>query len=138
MGGIKRGLIRLAAFTILASPAAAHHASAPHFDRSKPITIEGVVTQFRLVNPHAYLYLDVTDADGNVDVLVAINSTDSITVSMGSGATAFGPPQSYAAGNGPSDIALADFNDDGLLDFVVSNRHAGAVTVSLNRSPPGS
>lgn len=44
----------------------AHHSSAPHFDRNKPIEISGVVTRFRFVNPHAYLYLDVTDADGKV------------------------------------------------------------------------
>ena len=43
----------------------AHHSAAPHFDRNQPIEIEGVVTRFRFVNPHAYLYLDVTDADGN-------------------------------------------------------------------------
>lgn len=44
----------------------AHHSSAPHYDRSKPIEISGVVTRFRFVNPHAYLYLDVTDKNGEV------------------------------------------------------------------------
>ncbi len=44
----------------------AHHSSAPHYDRSKPIEISGVVTRFRFVNPHAYLYLDVTDENGEV------------------------------------------------------------------------
>ncbi len=43
----------------------AHHSAAPHFDRNKPIEIEGVVTRFRFVNPHAYLYLDVTDENGD-------------------------------------------------------------------------
>jgi hypothetical protein len=61
----KRGLLAMLA-TLLSVPVVAHHASAPHFDNSKPISIEGVVTKFRLVNPHAYLYLEVTDADGNV------------------------------------------------------------------------
>lgn len=42
----------------------AHHAAAPHFDSSKPVTIEGVVSDFKLVNPHAYLYIDVTDENG--------------------------------------------------------------------------
>jgi hypothetical protein len=57
----------LAALVVLAAGTAfAHHASAPHFDNTKPVSIEGVITEFRLVNPHAYLYLDVMDADGNV------------------------------------------------------------------------
>lgn len=49
-----------------ASTIQAHHSSAPHFDRNKPIEISGVVTKFRFVNPHAYLYLDVTDENGEV------------------------------------------------------------------------
>lgn len=58
----------LATFVVLAAgTAAAHHAASPHFDNSKPVSIEGVVTEFKLVNPHAYLYLDVTDGDGNTE-----------------------------------------------------------------------
>lgn len=61
-------LLSLATLFVLAtSPAVAHHSSAPHFDRNSPVVIEGVVTEFKLVNPHAYLYLDVTDTDGNVE-----------------------------------------------------------------------
>jgi hypothetical protein len=44
----------------------AHHSSSPHFDSNKPIVLEGVVTEFKFVNPHAYIYLDVTNADGSV------------------------------------------------------------------------
>lgn len=50
----------------LMQPAIAHHSSSPHFDPNKPIVLEGVVTEFRFVNPHAYLYLDVTNADGSI------------------------------------------------------------------------
>jgi hypothetical protein len=35
-----------------------------HYDSSKPITKEGVVTEFRFTNPHGILMLDVTDARG--------------------------------------------------------------------------
>jgi hypothetical protein len=51
---------------LVAGPVTAHHSNAPHFDSTKPITLVGVVTMFRLVNPHAYLYFDVTGADGKV------------------------------------------------------------------------
>lgn len=47
-------------------PAVAHHSSSPHFDANKPIQLEGVVTSFKFVNPHAYLYFDVSNADGSV------------------------------------------------------------------------
>ena len=47
-------------------PAYAHHSSNPHFDPNKPIELEGVITEFKFVNPHAYIYFDVNNADGSV------------------------------------------------------------------------
>lgn len=38
----------------------AHHSSAPHFDNTINITVEGVVTDWKMVNPHGYVYFDVT------------------------------------------------------------------------------
>ncbi len=63
-----RGIIGIALTLALgATVAEAHHSSAPHFDRNSPVEITGVVTRFRFVNPHAYLYLDVTDENGDVN-----------------------------------------------------------------------
>ena len=45
----------------------AHHSNAPHFDNTKPVSIEGVITEFKFVNPHAWVYLDVTSDDGTVN-----------------------------------------------------------------------
>ena len=42
----------------------AHHASGPFYDSDKPIEIKGVVTRFVFRNPHAALFLDVTDDSG--------------------------------------------------------------------------
>ncbi|MEM9208608.1 MAG: DUF6152 family protein [Pseudomonadota bacterium] len=65
MKGFRRIRHTLTVVALLgAASAFPHHSSAPHFDRSKPVEIEGVVTRFRFVNPHAYLYLDVTDESG--------------------------------------------------------------------------
>ena len=50
----------------LAAGAYAHHSAAPHFDMDNPVTVEGVITELRLVNPHAYVYFDVTDDTGEV------------------------------------------------------------------------
>jgi hypothetical protein len=50
---------------LVAAPAAAHHGIGT-FDTKREITISGAVTGIDFVNPHAYLYLDATGADGKV------------------------------------------------------------------------
>ena len=47
-----------------ALPSQAHHSSAPHFDRDTEIVLEAVVTEFRFVNPHSYVYFDVVNDAG--------------------------------------------------------------------------
>ena len=44
-------------------PAAAHHSTAM-FDASKTVTLSGTVKEFKLLNPHSWLMLDVADAQG--------------------------------------------------------------------------
>ncbi len=51
---------------LLVTAAQAHHSFAPHFDATKPVDITGVVTEFEQRNPHAYLHVRATDADGRV------------------------------------------------------------------------
>src|SRR5262247_2680214 len=41
-----------------------HHSPAALYDLAKTISIEGVVTDYRLINPHVRMYIDVTDASG--------------------------------------------------------------------------
>jgi hypothetical protein len=51
-------------FALLPVPVGAHHGTNQSYDRSAPITVEGVVTEFRYKNPHPQLFIDVTDKDG--------------------------------------------------------------------------
>jgi hypothetical protein len=44
----------------------AHHAFAAAFDENKPINLQGTVTKVELVNPHAWIWIDVKGADGKV------------------------------------------------------------------------
>jgi hypothetical protein len=55
-----------AAASIFSMPVLAHHSFAAEFDRTKPVTLEGVVTKVEWQNPHTRLYVDVTDASGQV------------------------------------------------------------------------
>jgi Family of unknown function (DUF6152) len=62
-------------FIILAAlgstiPAAAHHSFAAQYDGSNPVTLRGVVTRLDFMNPHALLYLDVTEASGRTTAWV--------------------------------------------------------------------
>ena len=63
---MKTTLTTLVCLLLLTQSATAHHSSSPHFDAEKPIVLEGVVTEFKFVNPHAYLYIDVSDENGTV------------------------------------------------------------------------
>jgi hypothetical protein len=58
--------LRLAAAcaAVLAAGAASAHHGFGNFDRSREITLEGTVTKIDFVNPHAYVYFEITNADG--------------------------------------------------------------------------
>ena len=47
-------------------PLVAHHGTNISYDRSKPVTMQGTVTEFRFANPHPQLFVDVKDSSGNV------------------------------------------------------------------------
>jgi hypothetical protein len=53
------------AILLAAGSALAHH-SPIVFDRTRQITLDGVVTEFRWANPHSWIHVDVTDGDGKV------------------------------------------------------------------------
>src|SRR5262245_38735689 len=52
---------------LVAMTASAHHSFFGVYDGAQFITVSGVVTQFKFMNPHAMMYMDVTDASGRVE-----------------------------------------------------------------------
>ena len=58
-------VLALFALLVTAGAALAHH-SPIVFDRTKQVTLTGVVTEFRWGNPHSWIHIDVADADGKV------------------------------------------------------------------------
>src|SRR5688572_2080715 len=55
----------LAIATLAAASMRAHH-SGVMFEESKEVTLQGVVKEFQYTNPHSWLLVDVTGADGKV------------------------------------------------------------------------
>ena len=54
----------LLVLSTLASAAWGHHSFAAEFDVHKTVSITGVVGKLDWMNPHAYVYLDVKEANG--------------------------------------------------------------------------
>ena len=52
------------AFLLISIPGNAHHSFAAVFDASSSVEVSGVVTEVEWMNPHAWIYIDVTDDDG--------------------------------------------------------------------------
>jgi hypothetical protein len=62
---MKYKIAATAALLLVIDAAYAHHSFAPVYDGKRMITKAGVVTAFRLVNPHAIMWLDVKDEAGD-------------------------------------------------------------------------
>lgn len=58
---ISVGLLAL----VVAMPGLAHHSFAAVFDVNRRVDISGTVTEIAWTNPHAWIYIEVADADGN-------------------------------------------------------------------------
>jgi hypothetical protein len=57
-------LLTAGALALTAGPILAHHSFAM-FDRDNQIDLEGMLQEFRFVNPHTFIYLVVKQDDGN-------------------------------------------------------------------------
>ena len=62
---MKIGSIALFTF-VFSCTAFGHHSFDAEFDGKKPVSLDGTVTKVEWINPHSYIYLDVTDKDGKV------------------------------------------------------------------------
>jgi len=49
-------------------PAAGHHAFGSEFDPNRPVLLKGIIVKVEWVNPHTWIHVEVTKADGTKEV----------------------------------------------------------------------
>ena len=64
MSGLAVAVVGL---TLVATPIRAHHAFSAEFDADKPVKLTGAITKVELVNPHAWIHMEVKKPDGKVE-----------------------------------------------------------------------
>jgi hypothetical protein len=67
---------------VMAAPLLAHHGDT-NYDLTAPFSISGTVVEFRFINPHMQITLDVTDREGNVTKWVGQGTSPNMLVYRG-------------------------------------------------------
>jgi Family of unknown function (DUF6152) len=62
----RNDLLALALVILSVTSVGAHHAFSPVYDEKRMVTVDGVVTEFRFVNPHSMMTVEVRDESGTV------------------------------------------------------------------------
>jgi phenylpropionate dioxygenase-like ring-hydroxylating dioxygenase large terminal subunit len=68
---------------LAAASSEAHHSAAVYFDLSKEITVEGVVKEFQLGNPHARIFLTVKGPGGEEQQWMAEGGSRTVMLRKG-------------------------------------------------------
>jgi len=59
-------MVSSVALFVAAGSAWAHHAFSAEFDSTRPLKLQGTVTEWEMVNPHSWIHIDVKNSDGTV------------------------------------------------------------------------
>ncbi len=69
--------------------------------------------------------------DSKVDLAIANQNSNDVSVIIGNGLGSFGSPASFAVGSSPWSVVLNDFNGDTFLDVATSNQNSNNVSLLL-------
>src|SRR5262245_33730012 len=75
---VSAGLLIAAALSV-----SAHHSFSAEFDSNKQVTLEGKIAMMEWVNPHSWLHIDVTKADGTVERWKVEGGSPSVLLRLG-------------------------------------------------------
>jgi hypothetical protein len=87
-------------------------------------------------SPYSVAIGDV-NGDGRSDLVVANQSSNTVSVLLGNGAGGFGAKTDFATGSAPTSVAIGDLNGDGRSDLAVANYVSGTVSVLLGNGAGG-
>ena len=77
------------------------------------------------------------DADGKLDVVVANDGSNNVSLLINTSPTFKAAVSTATAGNRPQGLVLADFNGDQKLDFATADSNGNSVTIRLNNGTGG-
>src|SRR5207302_2677704 len=95
----------------------------PQLERLERRTLPSLVLQglFTTGNLPAPVVLADVNTDGKLDLAVANETSNTVSVLLGNGDGTFAARQDFATGSEPLSLALADVNGDGKPDLAVAN-----------------
>lgn len=111
--------------------ASAHHSSVVNFDSNREVTVAGVITEIRWLNPHSRFRLDVKSPDGKVEEwLVEMGAVNTLK-------RAGFPMERFAVGNSITVTGAAGRRDRATLLREVVLPDGTALTPDMRPRTPG-
>ena len=78
MNRLRKIFLLVASMLLTPAMVIAHHNAASHYLLDQKITVTGVVTEFRLINPHIRVYFDVKTDDGEIQKWLGEGNASSV------------------------------------------------------------
>jgi FG-GAP-like repeat len=143
MSGARRRIVILASVVTISVASVAMTSTHRDLRAATPAVVQSPVANDELVipvgkGPGPVMLADVNH-DGHLDILVANEDSETLTVLLGDGKGHFvaAPGSPFACGKAPNDIAVGDFNGDGNLDLVIANTGTPYLTILLGDGKGG-
>lgn len=118
----------VALLTLFAGVLSAHHGRAGYDTKGQGITLRGVVTEYKWINPHVFLNWNVKNDKGEVVEWTGEFSSPTTMISEGMGKNTFKPGDEIIAtviaakGNVPHGLVLKVVKPDGTVLVDLSER----------------